>query len=201
VYESNSFALMAALKGLGITEVSLQRVDDDPLQITRLFHRALQQSNLVLLTGGVSTGDYDYVRQAAAGCGVQQVFYKVRQKPGKPLYFGMKDTTPVFGLPGNPASVLTCFYEFVVPALEALSGQKEIIKRTVLPLTEAVHKKPGFTHFLKGKIHAEGVQPLGAQESYRLSSFALADCLICLEEEKTDWRKGEPVEVHLLPRS
>ncbi|MEJ7911704.1 MAG: molybdopterin-binding protein, partial [Chitinophagaceae bacterium] len=160
---------------------------------------ALGESDVVLLTGGVSVGDYDFVIEATKQCGVQQVFHKVKQRPGKPLYFGRLHTKTVFGLPGNPSSVLSCFYNYVLPALEKLSNKGSSMHQLTAPLTTAVSKPSGLTHFLKGRYENGAATPLSAQESYRLSSFAQANCLICLEEERTDFRAGEMVSIYLLP--
>ncbi len=198
VYESNSFTLKAALHQLHIYNVITYSADDDPAILQNTLTQALQKADIVLLTGGVSVGDYDYVIKAASGCGVTQLFHKVKQKPGKPLYFGTRNNQLVFGLPGNPSSVLSCFYQYVIPALEKLTAQKNIIKIIRLPLGKPYTKKTGLTHFLKARHDDKQVIPLDAQESYRLSSFALADCLIKLEENKSDFKEGDMVEVHIL---
>jgi len=105
----------------------------------------------------------------------------------------------VFGLPGNPSSVLSCFYEYVVPALQRLSPSVKGLKSIEAPLSAAVDKPGGLTHFMKGYYDGHTVTALGAQESYRLSSFATANCLICLEENRMHLAEGTVVEVHLLP--
>ena len=127
------------------------------------------------------------------------MFHKVKQRPGKPLYFGMKENKLVFGLPGNPSSVLTCFYQYVIPALEKLSNRKKIIQTIQAPLNKPFQKKAELTHFFKGFYDGETVTALDAQESYRLSSFAIANCLIQVNEEVTSLNKGELVDVYLLP--
>ncbi|MDQ3846704.1 MAG: molybdopterin molybdotransferase MoeA, partial [Bacteroidota bacterium] len=164
VYESNSFTLKAALQQLHITQVSITRVDDDANHTHKALQEALQQNDLVLLTGGISVGDYDYVLQATSACSVTQLFHKVKQRPGKPLYFGKTENKLVFGLPGNPSSVLTCFYEYVVPAMEELTLQKGMIKTMNLPLAKPFSKKPGLTHLLIGCCKENSVSPLDAQE-------------------------------------
>jgi molybdopterin molybdotransferase len=199
VYESNSFMLKAALQQLGIAGIKTVWVDDDPGLLQKALEQALQNSDMVLLTGGVSVGDYDYTTQAAAACGIRPLFHKVKQKPGKPLYFGKKEKQLIFGLPGNPSSVLTCFYEYVIPALEQLTMRKNIIKTGHLPLAGVWQKNPGLTHFLKARCENGQARPLAAQESYRLSSFAEADSLVCLEEEGSAYAEGDMVEVHWLP--
>jgi molybdopterin molybdotransferase len=106
----------------------------------------------------------------------------------------------VFGLPGNPSSVLTCVYEYVIPALEKMMQRVEsVIVKKQLPLSTTYSKAAGLTHFLKGFCTNENVTPLTAQESYKLQSFAKANCLICLPEEREEFKKDELVEVHILP--
>ncbi len=199
VYESNSFALKAALEQLNITNIKISWADDDLEILKTILGDALQQSDMVLVTGGISAGDYDFVLQAATECGVQKMFHKVKQRPGKPLYFGIRGNKPVFGLPGNPSSVLTCFYEYVIPALEKLSNKENSIKAMRAPLAKAFQKTTDLTHFLKGFYDENTVLPLDAQESYRLSSFAKANCLVQINEEVTSLKEGEMVEIHLLP--
>jgi molybdopterin molybdotransferase len=199
VYESNSFALTAALHQLHITDVTIQKVHDDPDAVTAILHHALQNSDIVLLTGGISVGDYDFVLQAVDRCGVSALFHKVKQRPGKPLYFGKKGEKIIFGLPGNPASVLTCFYRYVITAMEQLSGHDFGLHSIKAPLGKSYRKVAGLTHFLKGTFDGQMATPLDAQESYRMQSFARAGCLIELEEEEVECREGSMVTIHLLP--
>jgi len=199
VYESNSFSLKAALNQLHITEVKVYRVEDTLNDVKLVLKEALQQSDIVFLTGGVSVGDYDFVAMAAAENGVEKLFHKIRQRPGKPLYFGKKENKLIFGLPGNPASVLSCFYEYAEPALKRMVKQKTGLQMIKAPLAEPFKKAAGLTHFLKGFYDGKTVSALHAQESFRLSSFAAANCLIKIDEDVTSCEKGELVEVHLLP--
>ena len=199
VYESNSFALKAVLQQMHINDVEVFYATDRPEIVTSTLEKVLQQSDVVLLTGGISVGDYDFVLQAANECGVEKLFHKVRQRPGKPLYFGKKNNKLVFGLPGNPSSVLTCFYQYVIPALEKLSNKKTALQIIQAPLSKPFQKTVVLTHFLKGFYDGKTATPLEAQESYRLSSFARANCLIRVNEDVTECRQGALVEVHLLP--
>ena len=199
VYESNSYALKAALLQINIHDVENIFATDNINVLQKALENALQSSDIVLLTGGVSVGDYDFVLHAAELCGVQKMFHKVKQRPGKPLYFGKKENKVVFGLPGNPSSVLTCFYEYVMVAIEQLTMLKNTIKSEMLPLGKSCNKNTSLTHFLKGKKDGETVFPLDAQESFRMSSFANANCLIYIPEDKQECKEGDFVEVHLLP--
>jgi molybdopterin molybdotransferase len=199
VYESNSYSLQAALKQLHINEVKVYKAEDTLETVKQVLNEALQKSEIVFLTGGVSVGDYDFVAAAAEQNGIEKVFHKIKQRPGKPFYFGKKENKLVFGLPGNPASVLTCFYEYVEPALKQMVKQKTGLQVMQVPLAMPFKKAAGLTHFLKGFYDGKIVTALNAQESYRLSSFANANCLIKINEEVTVCEKGEIVEIHLLP--
>ncbi|MDP4261351.1 MAG: molybdopterin molybdotransferase MoeA [Bacteroidota bacterium] len=199
VYDSNSFTLHAVLRNLHIDTVKTFRADDNLEVLTGILEEALEQSDIVLLTGGISAGDYDFVLKAAENCGITKIFHKIKQRPGKPLYFGKKGNKLVFGLPGNPSSVLTCFYEYVLAALEILTKRKISLQLINAPLSQSFRKTTGLTHFLKGFYDGKRVTVLEAQESYRLSSFAKANCFIKINEDVTECKEGETVEVHLLP--
>jgi molybdopterin molybdotransferase len=199
VFESNSLGLKAALNAVGISKVNIYYVNDTLQATSDTLNIALTESNLVLLTGGVSVGEYDFVVSAANACGVETGFHKVKQKPGKPLFFGMKNDVPVFGLPGNPSSVLTCYYEYVLPALERLSLLPVVLKEQQAKLGQAVTKAAGLTHFMKAVCHNGYVQFLNAQESFRLSSFANANCLLVIDEHVTSLASDAIVDIHFLP--
>lgn len=199
VYEANSYQLKAALEKTGVKEIHIFRAEDDPERLQQILEQALAISDMVLLNGGVSVGDYDFVTRAAKHCGIEEKFHKIRQKPGKPLFFGIKREKLVFGLPGNPSSSLTCFYEYVLPAVERLSGLKKSIQKINAVATHDYTKPVGLTHFLKAFYKDGSVTPLHAQESYRLHSFAQANCFLVLPEESAGCKKGDAVEIHLLP--
>ncbi len=200
VYESNSYSLKAALKQFHFDQqVKVFSARDDLDILIEVLGRAIQQSDVVFLAGGVSVGDYDFVPLAVEQNGINKIFHKIKQKPGKPFLFGKKENKYVFGLPGNPASVLTCFYEYVLPSIGQMSNHKYSLQKSKVPLAMPFHKPAGLTHFLKGYYDGHFVIPLDAQESYRLSSFARANCLIQINEEVTQCEQGQIVEIHLLP--
>jgi molybdopterin molybdotransferase len=199
VYESNSYTLTAALQQQNIIDVKIFWADDDLEILKTVLQDALLVSDVVLLTGGVSVGDYDFVLEAATECGITTLFHRIKQRPGKPLYFGKKNNQLIVGLPGNPSSVLTCFYEYVIPALSKLSNQDKDLTIMQVPLEKAIDKPAGLTHFLKGYYDGKSAMVLDAQESYRLSSYAKANCLIKINESTVHCEAGENVEVHLLP--
>ena len=200
VYESNSYTLKAAIEQLQIDNIRVLYVPDKPGATTDALKKGLEQGDLVLLTGGISVGDHDFVLQASGECGVEKLFHKVKQRPGKPLYFGKKGNKLVFGLPGNPSSVLTCFYQYVIPAIEKLTRRKISLQKINILVKRPFQKAAGLTHFLKGLYDGKNAEPLDAQESYRLSSFAKSNCLIEIPEQTTSLNEGDLVNVYLLPQ-
>ncbi|WP_304201342.1 molybdopterin molybdotransferase MoeA [Flavobacterium alvei] len=196
IFESNSIGLIAALQQLSINPLSVEVVDDVEEEIEQAISNQLS-SDILILTGGVSVGDYDLVPASLENCGVQKIFHKIKQKPGKPFYFGRYNQTLVFALPGNPAAVMSCFYEYVVQAISSFT-KKEYFNKMAFPLAEDFYKKAGLTYFLKGKIGEKDVTVLNNQESYKLNSFAVADCLIEFEEEKENFKKGDLVNVRMI---
>ncbi len=199
MYEASSYVLKAVLHEMGILNVHVSHVPDSLSDTVATLSAHLNRHDVVLLTGGVSVGDYDFVVEAADKCGVQLLFHKVKQRPGKPLFFGRKDQIPVFGLPGNPSSVLTCFYEYVWPLLNGLLGKMNGLRVLYATLKNNFHKENQLTQFLKGFYQDGEVMILGAQESFRLQSYALANCLVVLPEESREYIVGETVEIHLIP--
>lgn len=199
VYEANSFQLKAVLSQIGIMDVEVFYAEDNPKELHKVLEKAINDNDVVLLNGGVSVGDYDFVTEVANTCGVEEKFHKIKQKPGKPLFFGTKENKMVFGLPGNPSSSLTCFYEYVLPVLEKCMGLTSNLIETTAIITHDYPKNAGLTHFLKA-FHSEGnVTPLHAQESFRLHSFAHANCFIVLSEESSGCKANEQVTIHILP--
>jgi len=199
VYEASSFMLSAVLKQMGIKEISIHNAKDTLDDTVEILMNALDSADVVLLTGGVSVGDYDFVVSATEWCGIEQLFHRIKQRPGKPLFFGRKGNQPVFGLPGNPSSVLTCFYEYVWPVLRELTGKTNELVSLKVPLKNAYAKTNQLKQFLKGVYQHNQVDVLNAQESFRLYSFAKANCLVMLDEEMRSYEENELVEIHLLP--
>lgn len=198
IYESNSFALKAALESIGIVTAQVSNIGDEEGATKESLAFAIANSDVVLVSGGISVGKYDFVGKSLQELKVENIFYKIAQKPGKPLFFGKKNDCLVFGLPGNPASALSCFYEYVCPALRILQGFTEVSPKKYLPILSDYEKREGLSLFLKGKTSEGKVKVLDGQESNNIGSFTLADCLIYLPADKGKVEKGEMVEVHLI---
>jgi molybdopterin molybdotransferase len=198
-FESNGFFLQAALKPFAEYSIPVFYAEDNLEEIGHHLSAAVNNSDLVILTGGVSVGDFDFVRKAADLAGIHCKFHRVKQKTGKPLYFGTIGNKIIFGLPGNPASVVSCFYEYVLPAIRFMLHlpQEELMSAR---LKDDFKKVKGLTQFLKA-YYADGeVEILEAQESYRLRSFASANCLVAMDEHRLSYDRGEMVTVRLLPK-
>ncbi|MDC8002480.1 molybdopterin molybdotransferase MoeA [Aureisphaera galaxeae] len=202
IYESNATMLASSLQGLGYDKVTIRKVEDDYDKTFKLLQSSILESDLVLITGGISVGDYDFVGKALIEMGVNQLFYKVKQKPGKPLFFGKKEETVVFALPGNPAAALTCFNIYVRKALERMSGNLHFsITKTKEPLAAPFQRKGDRPQFLKAMYANGSVTILDGQSSAMLQTFALANALVFAPEEMVDMKPGDIVDVIHVPNS
>lgn len=199
IYESNSFMLRSVLNEHGFDDVAVYHVPDNLQKTIDTFKAAVKDYDFVLFTGGISVGEYDFVGKALSNQKVNAIFYKVKQKPGKPLYFGMKNKKVIFGLPGNPASVMVCFYEYVLPALYRFMGYpKPFALEMRLPVTGSYFKKSGMVHFLRAYTDLQTVTILEGQESYKLLSFCKANCMVVIDEEVVEVSEGENVRVQMV---
>ncbi|HXQ31182.1 MAG TPA: molybdopterin molybdotransferase MoeA [Steroidobacteraceae bacterium] len=148
VRRSNAYGVAAALRQHGFGQPTDDHVMDDPVRIRAALARHLATHDVLVLSGGVSAGRFDHVPAVLAELGVEQVFHKVAQRPGKPLWFGIRPDGPiVFALPGNPVSTLVCLIRYVLPALVRLVGA--IPPGPVFaPLAAAWHQRHALTTFL-----------------------------------------------------
>jgi molybdopterin molybdotransferase len=183
IYESNGTMLAAALSSAGAEVRRLESIEDDPAAHRRALEHALE-ADVVVTSGGVSVGPHDLVRRAAAELGVEEVFWGVAVKPGKPVSFGVRADTLVFGLPGNPVSSLVGCELFVRPAVLALQGAKDPAPRFhVGRLGRATSRNPQRDELLRARTKAtdgEGVvvEPVVGQESHMIVRAAAADALL-----------------------
>ena len=199
IYESNTFMLQAALNKLMI-HPTIFVVKDNQIETEKVIQQALQHHNLVLLSGGISVGDYDFVKESLVNLNVCEVFYKIKQKPGKPLFFGKTNTCYVFALPGNPAAALTCFYQYAYPSINIMMGGNELFLPCLkLPISHQLIKKEGRAVFYKAHTNFKTVTILEGQGSDMLKSFALANCMVYVKAETESICENELVEVHLFP--
>ncbi len=201
VRNSNAYSIPALAERAG-AEVVVAGPAPDELEATRAAIAPALDVDVAVLCGGVSVGEHDHVKQALAELGVEQLFWGVALKPGKPTWFGMRGGTLVFGLPGNPVSAMVTFILLVRPALTVLGGGHPSHLRTTARLARAVEKRPGRAHAVRCRLelHEDGwhAHPAPQQGSHILTSMLGADCLALLPTASGRLAAGEPVEVELL---
>ncbi|WP_405327619.1 gephyrin-like molybdotransferase Glp [Leeuwenhoekiella sp. LLG6367-2.1] len=194
IYESNGIMLETALKRLGVFDIQIVKVEDSLSQTIDAVHNSLKSADVLLVSGGISVGDFDFVREAFQQNEIEEHFYKVNQKPGKPLWFGSKGSKSVFGLPGNPASSLSCFYAYVLPHIQKRSGSLNpfLEKRTAF-LTEKIKNIHSKTLFLKAGVYNNEITPFTGQASSMLNTFANSNALLIVPEQIEDLEIGDSV--------
>lgn len=199
VYESNGIMLATALKEAYFENVALYEVNDDFENTKNKLAEALSENDVVLVSGGISVGDYDFVAQALKELEVETLFYKVNQKPGKPLFAGKTKDKIVFALPGNPAAALSCFYVYVVPTLAILSGKAPNYSQSKpIALSHDYSVRNTRSQFLKANIVDDQANVLSHQASSMLNSFAVSNGLVYVPDGTYELKKGDKVEVYLL---
>jgi molybdopterin molybdotransferase len=199
VYESNGSMLQSALYDAFYSEVNLYAVNDDFENTKKELEKALFANDVVLVSGGISVGDYDFVAQALSELEVETIFYKVNQKPGKPLFAGKQKEKMVFALPGNPAACLSCFYVYVLPTLSILSGKAvDYNQATLVSLAHDYVVNNSRAQFLKASVVDDEVHVLSHQASSMLNSFSVANGLLFVEDGNYELKKGVKVPVYFL---
>jgi molybdopterin molybdotransferase len=202
IVNSNAYALAAAVDEAGAEPLLMGIIGDRPERIRAAFAQAVT-CDVVLSTGGVSVGSFDYVRRILGDLGYRERFWKVAQKPGKPLTFGLCGQTPVFGLPGNPVSSLVCFYLYALPALRTMMGLERVhLPSAAATLAETTKKAPGLTEFVRCRVEGPPddyrVRSTGTQSSGVLRSLSAGDGLIVGPPEAEVLQAGARVRVVLL---
>jgi molybdopterin molybdotransferase len=202
IYDSNSFMLQSACRSIGIEPCRVRHAVDDRVAVSSALAAALREADLVVTVGGISTGEYDFVREELERLGVNQQFWTVAQKPGKPVYFGTRDGRAVFALPGNPVSALVCFAEYVVPAIMLMQGRDEPHKmHAVLDSPFPADRKRH--RFLPGRLRVEGGRLVCSVtekiESHMISSLVGSNCIIECPPSLEPIPAGSAVLCSLLP--
>lgn len=197
IYNSNGPVLKAYLWTLGIKEIKTYKAVDEPEALQSTIEEALAGYDVVLFSGGISVGDYDFVKSGLEKAGVNELFYKIRQRPGKPFYAGKKGRKLIFALPGNPASVMTCFNQYVKPSLLQMLGHSNAWLPTAsLTLSHNFNKKGGLTFFMKALMKDNEVSTLTGQESFNQLSFGVSNCFAEFPENLEEVAAGTVVDVY-----
>lgn len=196
IRNSNSSMLLAQLKKRGIEGTYLGIAKDRFAATRRLISKGLAGADVLLLSGGVSVGDYDFVRDVLQSCGVKIMFDRVAIQPGKPTVFGTKGKKLVFGLPGNPVSVLIVFELFVGPALDRAAGRKDLDKFFKARVLEKFKRREaGRELYYPVKIKTSGALPIEYHGSAHMQAFTQADGIMKIKKGVKYIRKGAVVDV------
>jgi len=200
IYESNSVMLQNALINLGFEDVSIHKIEDNHEATYNKLQDVIVKNDMVIISGGISVGDCDFVGKALKEIHIEEVFYKVNQKPGKPLFFGKNEDTLLFALPGNPAAALTCFYMYVYTALQKMSGSKDVTLPKVMAKSTSSFAKNGTRPQILKAIYKEGeVSILEGQSSAMLQTFSISNALVKMPEDLKQIDIKDIIEVILLP--
>lgn len=207
IRNSNTYSLSAQVLRTGALPILLGIARDTLKDLERKIKKGLKQ-DMLLVSGGISVGDYDFVKGVLKDLGTQMKFWKVAMRPGKPLAFGMISASggkgiPVFGLPGNPVSSMVAFEQFVRPAILKTAGARDIF-RFHLPaiIKEDFQKKKGLRYFLRAVLENKNgslyASLTGPQGSGILKSMVLANGIMELPEDNVLVYRGEKVQVTYL---
>jgi len=201
IFDSNRHTLFALLSKLNVELIDLGVVPDTEAATTAAIVDGAARADLIISSGGVSAGQADFVSKAIDKLG-QLTFWKLAMRPGRPLASGMVNGSRFFGLPGNPVAVMVTFYEFVQPTIRIMMGCTETGPELFTVVSSvAIRKVPGRIEYQRGVLETADngsltVRTTGKQGAGRLSSMAMANCLIVLDAECDGVKPGDQIQVH-----
>ncbi len=201
IRSSNDRAIVAALENRGCTSAVRAWLPDDPDELRRAIGEMHDHNDILVLSGGVSMGKYDYVPQIMDELGMQLIFHKILQRPGLPMWFGVSaQGKPVFALPGNPVSSLVCLIRYVLPAIRTALGAARPERQTVR-LAEAVNFESNLTCFMPVRldVNTDGdlrARPRPTNTSGDFVSLARTDGFVELPRGRNDFEAGEAVSFY-----
>lgn len=203
VRDSNSFSLASQVLESGASYKMYGIIKDDKMLIKENILKALSQCDILLLSGGISVGDYDFAKEVLGEIGAEFVFWKVNQRPGKPLAFLTYKNKFIFGLPGNPVSVMVCFELYVRPLIKKIMGEPNLFRKKIIAKAAEDYKhKQGRTDFVRVKLEKIGsdlfFRLTGMQGSGILTSMSEADGIAEFPDDTGEIIKGSEVKVYIL---
>jgi molybdopterin molybdotransferase len=189
IYNSNGPMLSALAAGAG-AKTTTSHAPDDLAVLTDSIQSALSASDVLVMAGGVSVGDHDLVKPALQSLGIQQEFWRVRLKPGKPFLFTRHDGKLIFGLPGNPVSAFVTAVLFLLPALRRMAGagmENALPVSTTATLISPANNRGDRPHYLRGHVDFATRQfaPIGSQQSHGTAALAASNALLRLDPDTT----------------
>ncbi len=204
IRNSNGPMLQSQLKRLGLDSIYLGIAGDDFSITKKMVQEGLKKSDILILSGGVSVGDYDFVHEVLKNCGVKILFNRVAIKPGKPTTFGVKENKLVFGLPGNPVSVLMVFELFVVPAIgkiqmETVAGLAQFSAWKPYKLLSNFNRRDTKgEQYYPVRILKEGILPIDFHGSAHMHALTKADGVMKIDIGVKEFKKGDFVDVRSI---
>jgi molybdopterin molybdotransferase len=204
IFDSNFFTLSSALKQLDIDVINLGIAKDNKAELLNKIKLGLSKSDVLLVSGGISVGEYDYVQEIFDNLKIKKIFWRIAIKPGKPTYFGIKEKKLIFGLPGNPVASLLIINQIIKPAIRKMMGEKKhqpII--LYAKLGKELKKRSGRLELVRGLLRANSkseliVTPSKGQGSHMLGGMIDANCLIHFPMETSILKKNSKVKVELV---
>ncbi|MCS6807862.1 MAG: molybdopterin molybdotransferase MoeA [Bacteroidota bacterium] len=201
VYDTNTPMLQAAVRESGGNVCMVQRIPDELYASEQALQKAIECADIICTTGGVSVGEHDYIRRAAERLGFETVFWRVRQKPGKPFFFARRNRVLLFGLPGNPVSAYICFRYYVQPVIAAMRRYSSVWKTAKAVMGSSLVNRHGRAEFVRVRLTQESsglvAEALNKQDSYMLTSLTEADGIVFLDAD-TAMDEGMQIEVMLF---
>ncbi|MCE5257040.1 MAG: molybdopterin molybdotransferase MoeA [Spirochaetaceae bacterium] len=203
IYDSNGPQLRAQAEAFGCNSEYRGIVRDNEEELAEVFGKALDEADIVLVSGGVSMGDFDYVPPIMVKLGVKPVYHSLAMRPGKPSFFGMRGQTSVFGLPGNPVSTFVNFEVLVKPYIRAMTGMENAPEYLPVRLDRALVRTAGDrVEFLPATLHMDGTTlcatPLEYHGSSMITVLASASALLRMEIGQTRAEAGETINARFI---
>ena len=205
IRDSNVQTMCGQAAAFGAVPVPIPRVPDTREAVTAALGRARAEADVIVTNGGISVGDYDFIKAVLADLGAREVFWKVKQKPGGPLGYWLLDGKPVFGIPGNTVAAMVCMEEYVRPAIRKLMGQESLLRPEVTGIFEGAFRKTvqdGKVHLIRVRARREDgrliVVPSGPQGSGILSSMLRSNALALVPADALALKTGDEVQLHLI---
>lgn len=205
IVNSNTYSIASQIRECGAVPMMLGIARDERTELAAKLRQGLS-ADVIITTGGVSVGEYDYVMDALKELGAELKFWKVAMRPGKPSTFGTIGNKLLFGLPGNPVSCMVCFELFTRPALLKKMGHRHLFRPVVRAiLAEDVMTKKGLRFFVRVRLYYENgelyASTTGEQGSGILKSMVQANGLMIVPEDREKVQAGEEMRVYVLDRT
>jgi molybdopterin molybdotransferase len=205
IRDSNIHTMCGQAVAFGAVPVPFPRVPDTREAVTAALTSACERADVIVTNGGISVGDYDFIKSVLVELGAREVFWKVAQKPGGPLGYWLIDGKPVFGIPGNTVAAMVCMEEYVRPAIRKMMGHTRLLRPERTGIFEGSFRKSapdGKVHLVRVRTRIEGgrllVAPSGPQGSGILTSMLRSNALALVPADALALKTGDEVTVHLV---